>query len=312
MAIKTAVIGVGALGQHHARILSSLEGCQLVSVIDANMDRAKEIAEKYNTSALQNYREIKNVDAVVVAAPTIYHREISNYFLERGVSVLCEKPLASSVEECDSIVETSQKYNSNLLVGHIEHFNPAVECVFKETQTPGFLEIHRLGVFTGRSLDVDVVYDLMIHDIEISSTLVKSKIENIEAIGVAVLSNHIDIANARITYESGCVCNLTASRISKDKIRKLRLFEKNSYFSIDYSEQSVEAYRVIEENGNKTIKKLEFNVEKKEPLRAELEHFIKVVKGEEKPKVDGISARNAVKVAAEIVEKILRRWQERV
>ncbi|MFB3850887.1 MAG: Gfo/Idh/MocA family oxidoreductase [Acidobacteriota bacterium] len=312
MAIKTAVIGVGALGQHHARILSSLEGCQLVSVVDANMDRAKEIAEKYNTSALQNYREIKNVDAVVVAAPTIYHREISNYFLERGVSVLCEKPLASSVEECDSIVETSQKYNSNLLVGHIEHFNPAVECVFKETQTPGFLEIHRLGVFTGRSLDVDVVYDLMIHDIEISSTLVKSKIENIEAIGVAVLSNHIDIANARITYESGCVCNLTASRISKDKIRKLRLFEKNSYFSIDYSEQSVEAYRIIEENGNKTIKKLEFNVEKKEPLRAELEHFIKVVKGEEKPKVDGISARNAVKVAAEIVEKILRRWQERV
>ncbi|NMC00237.1 MAG: Gfo/Idh/MocA family oxidoreductase, partial [Thermoanaerobaculaceae bacterium] len=306
MAIKTAVIGVGALGQHHARILSSLEGCQLVSVVDANMDRAKEIAEKYNTSALQNYREIKNVDAVVVAAPTIYHREISNYFLERGVSVLCEKPLASSVEECDSIVETSQKYNSNLLVGHIEHFNPAVECVFKETQTPGFLEIHRLGVFTGRSLDVDVVYDLMIHDIEISSTLVKSKIENIEAIGVAVLSNHIDIANARITYESGCVCNLTASRISKDKIRKLRLFEKNSYFSIDYSEQSVEAYRIIEENGNKTIKKLEFNVEKKEPLRAELEHFIKVVKGEEKPKVDGISARNAVKVAAEIVEKILR------
>lgn len=312
MAIKTAVIGVGALGQHHARILSSLEGCQLVSVVDVNMDRAKEIAEKYNTSALQNYRDIKNVDAVVVAAPTIYHREISNYFLERGVSVLCEKPLASSVGECDSIVETSQKYNSNLLVGHIEHFNPAVECVFKETQTPGFLEIHRLGVFTGRSLDVDVVYDLMIHDIEISSTLVKSKIENIEAIGVAVLSNHIDIANARITYESGCVCNLTASRISKDKIRKLRLFEKNSYFSIDYSEQSVEAYRVIEENGNKTIKKLEFNVEKKEPLRAELEHFVKVVKGEEKPKVDGISARNAVKVAAEIVEKILRRWQERV
>jgi predicted dehydrogenase len=311
MDIKVAVIGVGALGQHHARILSSLEGCSLVSVADANFDRAKEIAEKYNVKPLQNYKEIKDVDAVVVAAPTIYHKEISNYFLERGVSVLCEKPLASSVEECDSIVDASQKHNSKLLVGHIEHFNPAVECVFKETQTPGFLEIHRLGVFTGRSLDVDVVYDLMIHDIEIASTLVNSKVENIDAIGVAVLSNHIDIANARISYESGCVCNLTASRISRDKIRKLRLFEKNSYFSVDYSEQSVEAYRVIEENGTKAIKKLEFNVEKKEPLRVELEHFIKVAKGEEKPKVDGISARNAVKVAAEIVHKILRRWQER-
>lgn len=312
MDIRTAVIGVGALGQHHARILSSLKGCQLVSVVDTNFERAKEIAEKYHTNFLIDYKKIKDVEAVVVAVPTIYHKEISNYFLGKGVSVLCEKPLASSVEECDSIVETAQKNKAKLLVGHIEHFNPAVECVFKEAQFPGFLEIHRLGVFTGRSLDVDVVYDLMIHDIEISSTLVKSKIESIDAIGVAVLSNHIDIANARISYESGCVCNLTASRISRDKIRKLRLFERNSYFSVDYSEQSVEAYRIIEENGSKAIKKLEVNVEKKEPLRAELEHFIKVVKGEEKPRVDGISARNAVMVATEIVNKILKRWQERI
>ncbi|MCX7831225.1 MAG: Gfo/Idh/MocA family oxidoreductase, partial [Acidobacteria bacterium] len=275
----------------------------LVSVVDSNLQRAEEIAGKYKTGALQDYKELKDVDAVVVAAPTTLHKEISNYFLEKGVSVLCEKPLASSVKECDSIIETSEKFKSKLLVGHIEHFNPAVECVFKEVKTPGFLEIHRLGVFTGRSLDVDVVYDLMIHDIEISSTIVKSKVENIDAIGVAVLSNHIDIANARISYESGCVCNLTASRISKDKIRKLRLFEKNSYFSVDYSEQSIEAYRVVEESGSKAIKKIEFNIEKKEPLKVELEHFVKVVKGEEIPKVDGISARNAVKVASEIVDK---------
>lgn len=311
MTVKIAVIGVGALGQHHARILSSLEGCELYAVVDSNFERAKEIAEKYHTSYLEDYRNLEDIDAVVVAAPTTLHREIANHFLEKGISVLCEKPLAASVIECDSIVEASQKFGSKLLVGHIEHFNPAVDCIFKEVKTPGFLEIHRLGVFTGRSLDVDVVYDLMIHDIEIASTLVKSKIEYIDAIGVAVLSNHIDIANARISYESGCVCNLTASRISRDKIRKLRLFEKNSYFSVDYSEQSVEAFRVSEENGKKVIKKVEINVEKKEPLKAELEHFIKVVKGIEKPRVDGASAREAVKVASEIVEKILKRWRER-
>ncbi len=312
MPLKVAVVGVGALGQHHARILSSLEGCELSAVVDSNLERAREIAEKFKTSYFLDYTKLKDIDAVVVSAPTTLHKEIANYFLERGISVLCEKPLASSVRECDSIVETSLKFGSKLLVGHIEHFNPAVKCVFKEVKKPGFLEIHRLGVFTGRSLDVDVVYDLMIHDIEIASSLIKSKIEEIDAIGVAVLSNHIDIANARIYYESGCVCNLTASRISRDKIRKLRLFEKSSYFSVDYSDQSVEAYRVSDENGQKVITKLEINVEKKEPLRAELEHFIQVVNGKEKPKVDGISAREAVKVAAEIVEKILKRWQERV
>lgn len=311
MSIKVAVVGVGALGQHHVRVLSSLEDCKLECVVDVNLDRAKEIAEKYKINFLGDYKELKDIETVVISAPTTYHREIANYFLERGLTVFCEKPLASSLKDCDSIVETAEKFKAKLLVGHIEHFNPAVEVIFKEVENPGFLEIHRLGVFTGRSLDVDVVYDLMIHDIEISLSLIKSKIEKIDAIGVAVLSNHIDIANARISYESGCVCNLTASRISRDKIRKLRLFEKNSYFSVDYSDQNIEAYKVVEDNGKKEIKKLEFNIEKKEPLKVELEHFLKVVKGIEEPKVDGKSAREAVKVASEIVDKILKRWQRR-
>ena len=309
MAIRTAVIGAGSLGQHHARILSQLEGSKLVAIVDANPERSAEIAGKYGCEALLNYRELKGVEAVSVAAPTVLHLEISRYFLERGVAVLCEKPMAASVKECDEILSAAGRSGAKLLVGHIEHFNPAVAAVSEAVSSPGFLEVHRLGVFTGRSLDVDVVYDLMIHDIEIAMSLVKKSVEEIDAIGVAVLSDHIDIANARLTFAGGCVANLTASRISRDKVRKLRLFEKNSYFSIDYAEQSIEAYRVETAGGARAIKKLELAVEKKEPLKAELEHFIRVAAGDEKPRVDGLAAREAVRIASEIVLKITRRWQ---
>lgn len=312
MAVRCAVVGVGSLGHHHARILSSLEGVELAAVVDINEERAKEVANKYKTIFLKDYKLLKNIDAVVVAVPTTKHLEISSYFLEKGVSVLCEKPMASSLKECDEIIEKKEKGNSKLLIGHIEHFNPAVECIIDKVKNPGFIEVHRLGVFTGRSLDVDVIYDLMIHDIEIVMSLVKSEIEEVDAIGVNVLSNFVDIGNARIIFKNGSVANLTSSRISRDKVRKLRIFEKNRYFSVDYGEQSIESYEVNIEGDKREIRKVEYNIEKREPLRVELEHFIKVVKGEEKPKVSGEMGRKSVKIATEIVEKIKYRWLKMV
>jgi len=310
MALKMAVVGVGSLGQHHARILSSMEGVELVAVADKSPDRAREIAEKYHTSALADHRELEGLDGVVVASPTVFHLEHASHFLKKGVAVLCEKPMASSPDECDRMLEAGKETGAPLLIGHIEHFNPAVEAARRKISAPGFMEVHRLGVFTGRSLDVDVVYDLMIHDIEISMSLVKRPVENIDAIGVSVLSDHIDIANARLTFEGGCVANLTASRISRDKIRKLRLFERNSYFSVDYADQSVEAFRVQREGEKRNILPLEMTVEKKEPLLAELLHFAAVVRRETSPGVDGASGREAVRIASRIVEAINAKWQK--
>jgi predicted dehydrogenase len=281
-----------------------------VAVVDKNGERAKEIADKFHTKPFTEYKELGDIDGVVVASPTVLHLEHSSYFLEKGISVLCEKPMASSPADCDKILEAQRRTGAPLLIGHIEHFNPAVMATREMAVSPGFMEVHRLGVFTGRSLDVDVVYDLMIHDIEISMSFVRRPVEKIDAIGVSVLSDHIDIANARLSFEGGCVANLTASRISRDKIRKLRLFEKNSYFSIDYAEQSVEAYKVERSGEKRNILPLNISVEKKEPLLAELLHFVSVVSGDAKPKVDGTSGREAVRIASQIVSCINAKWQK--
>lgn len=310
MSLRMAVVGVGSLGQHHARILSGLEGVELVAVVDKNLGRAKEIAGKYGTAALPEYMDLPELDGVVVASPTVFHLEHAAYFLGKGTAVLCEKPMASSLAECDKILKAGNETGAPLLIGHIEHFNPAVEAAREKITAPGFMEIDRLGVFTGRSLDVDVVYDLMIHDIEISMSLVRRPLEKIDAIGVSVLSDHIDIANARLTFEGGCVANLTASRISRDKIRKLRLFERNSYFSIDYADQSVEAFKVEKTGEKRNILPLDVPVEKKEPLLAELQHFINVIKGGARPNVGGDAGREAVRIAALIVDIINAKWQK--
>ncbi len=299
--MKVAVVGVGSLGQHHARILSDAPGAKLVGVVDANIERAREIAAKYNVAAFQRIEDLPPVDGVSIAAPTTLHREIAEYFLEKGAGVMCEKPMAATVEECDAILKARDIGGAKLVAGHIEHFNPGVEALAAHVKEPGFLEVHRLGVFTGRSLDVDVILDLMIHDIEIAQSLVRQPVEKVEAVGVRVLTRHVDIANARLTFKGGCVANLTASRISKDKVRKLRVFQPDAYLAVDYAEQAVECYRVEASAAGKTIAKVEIAVEKKEPLRLELEHFIRVVRGNEAPLVGGEQARDAVAVAREVL-----------
>jgi predicted dehydrogenase len=299
--LRIAVIGVGSLGQHHARILSDLPGVTLVGVADTAAARAQEIAAKYGTTAFTRHEDLPEADGVVLAAPTRLHRDLAVRFLERGVGVLCEKPMATTVRECDEILAARDRRGAPLLVGHIEHFNPGVEALRSRVEKPGFLEVHRLGVFVPRSLDVDVVLDLMIHDIEIAQSLVRGPVERVEAVGVRVLTPYVDICNARLTFQGGCVANLTASRISRDKIRKLRLFQPAAYLSVDYSEQSVEHYRLETEGGARNIVHVPVEVHKKEPLRCELEHFARVLRGEEAPQVPGEAARDAVSTAQAIL-----------
>lgn len=299
--LRIAVVGVGSLGQHHARILSDLRGACLAGVVDTNTERAHDIAGKYGAASFTDYISLPEVDAVIIAAPTRLHTEMAVHFLEKGIGVLCEKPMATTVDECEAILAARDRSKSPLLVGHIEHFNPGVEALSKHVNKPGFLEVHRLGVFVPRSLDVDVVLDLMIHDIEIAQSLVRRPVARVEAVGVRVLTPYVDLCNARLTFEGGCVANLTASRISREKVRKLRLFQSAAYLSVDYGEQVVEYLRVDESGSTKNIVRIPVEVEKKEPLRCELEHFLRVLREEEPPKVSGEAAKDAVITAQTIL-----------
>ncbi len=299
--LRIAVVGVGSLGQHHARILSDMPGVKLVGVADTNGERAAEIAGKYGTAPFASPETLPEVDGVVIAAPTRLHCDLASGFLSRGVGVLCEKPMATSVEECDRILAARDRSGAPLVVGHIEHFNPGVQAIAPLVKSPGFLEVRRLGVMPGRSLDVDVVLDLMIHDIEIAQSLVGRPVAKVEAVGVHVLTPFVDLANARLTFEGGCVANLTASRISRERVRKLRVFQPEAYLSVDYAEQSVECYRVEAGDSAKQIVKVPVEVEKREPLRCELDHFLDVLRGKAEPRVGGEAARAAVETAQAIL-----------
>ena len=244
--LRVAVIGVGHLGRHHARILAALDNVQLVAVVDRIPERAQEIAAASNTQALTDSRElIGRVDAVTVAVPTELHADIAIPFLESGVSALVEKPMARSLAEADAIVAAAAKSGATLAVGHTERYNPAVSAVLPLVTSPRFIEVHRLGVFPDRSLDIDVVFDLMIHDLDIIIAMVRSEVTSVEAVGVPVLTPRYDIANARLRFASGCIANITASRISRERVRKIRFFQPDAYLSIDYAEQEVEGLSLI-------------------------------------------------------------------
>ncbi len=299
--LRIAVLGVGALGRHHARILSNLPGVELAAICDTNAEQAKEIAETYSVPWITDRRELPDLDGIVVATPTTLHREHATEFLRKGVGVLCEKPLATTLEECEAILKARDEGGAALLVGHIEHFNPGVEALAREVTEPGFIEVHRLGVFVPRSLDVDVVLDLMIHDIEIVQSLVGRPVTRVEAKGVDVLTSHVDICNARLTFDGGCVANLTASRISREKVRKLRVFQPRAYIAVDYAQQAVEQYKVVEVEGKRAIQEVPVHVENAEPLLRELQHFVAVLQGEAEPLVGGEAAMGAVSVARQIL-----------
>jgi predicted dehydrogenase len=306
MSIRIAVIGVGYLGRHHARILSDLPGVELVAVVDTNRARAEEIAEARKTRPLVDYRDVMGrVDAVTVAVPTERHLEIAAPLLKAGLPVLVEKPMARSLEEADAMIAAARKAGVPLGVGHTERFNPAVAQARPLLADPRFIEVHRLGTFPERSLDIDVVFDLMIHDLDVLLSLVASGVESIEAVGVPVLTDRVDIANARLRFANGCIANLTASRISRDRVRRIRFFQHSAYLSIDYTAQKIELWRLVKKDGAMpSIQGGAVDVAQEEPLKRELIDFIDAVRTGRAPAVPGEDGRRALELATRIVEKM--------
>src|SRR5262245_3103708 len=242
---RVAVIGVGHLGRHHVRLLSGLPGVSLVAAVDLIPERARAAAEAGKTTALTDARElIGTVDAVIVAVPTVDHLMVARELLERGVHVLVEKPMTASLAEADAMIALAEASGATLAVGHTERFNPAVAAALPIVTAPRFIEVHRLSGFPDRSLDIDVVFDVMIHDLDIVLAIERSAVVAVDAIGVPVLTTRVDIANARIRFASGCIANITASRISRDKVRKTRFFQPDMYVSVDCQTQELEVWRL--------------------------------------------------------------------
>ena len=304
--LRVAVIGVGHLGKHHARILASLPGATLTTVVDTNVSRAREIAATYGVEPAFDYRDVLGrVDAVTIAVPTELHSTIAVPFLQAGVPVLVEKPMARSLAEADEMISASAKADALLAVGHTERFNPAVEAARALVTDPRFIEVHRLGTFPDRSLDIDVVFDLMIHDLDVVLSLVKSEVESIEAVGVPVLTPRVDIANARLRFANGCIANLTASRISRDRVRKIRFFQPSAYVSIDYAAQKVDVWRLKHDGAAMpSIEGGEVPVTNEEPLGRELADFLEAVVANRAPLVSGDDGRRALAVAQAIADRI--------
>jgi predicted dehydrogenase len=306
MTLRIAVIGVGHLGKHHARILSSLPGVELVTVVDTNRPRAEEIAAAHHTRAAFDYRDvIGRVDAVTLAVPTEIHGDLSRALLAAGIHVLVEKPMARSIAEADDMIEAAADAGVVLAVGQTERFNPAIVAARSFLTDPRFIEVHRLGTFPERSLDIDVVFDLMIHDLDVVLSIVNSDVASLEAVGVPVITSRVDIANVRLRFANGCIANLTASRISRDRVRKIRFFQPSSYVSIDYAAQKVERWSLEAARGaTPSIQGGEMAVVVEEPLQLELADFVDAIASRRLPRVTGEAGRRALALAQEIADKM--------
>jgi len=303
--VRLAVVGVGHLGRHHARVASSLAGLKVVGVHDHHPGRAQEIAREFSLQVLSSFEQIAGeAEAVVVATPTVTHAEIAGFFLDRGLHVLVEKPIAASLAEAEDLVHRARRAGRVLMVGHVERYNPAIEAALTLVAAPRFIEIHRLGVFTARSLDVDVVLDLMIHDLQIVSTLVGRPVREVRAAGVPVLTSKLDIANARLAFEGGCVANVTASRVSAEKVRKCRVFAPSIYASVDMQAQSVSAFRLLSENGRPEIVPVPVAISREEPLSRELADFCRAIAEGTRPLVSGEEGRDALALAERVLEAV--------
>ncbi len=300
--IRIAVVGAGAFGRNHLRVLAGSGRAELIATVDVDPDRAGRAASEYGCQSVSDWRElIGKVDAAVVAVPTSQHAQVGCGLLESGVDVLVEKPIASDLAGARRLLAAAEANGRILQVGHLESFNPAVAALRKVATLPLFFEIHRMSVFTPRSLDVDVVLDLMIHDIEVVLSLTGLAPSEIRAAGISVLSEKVDIANVRLAFATGCVANLTASRISTERIRKVRMFQNRQYISIDYQKQEGVSFQVGE---NRQIRFSPLAVQKDEPLRLEIESFLHCVDTREAPRVGGPEAVRALEVALAILDKI--------
>ena len=303
--IRVAVIGAGAFGREHARVYSEAEASHLAAVCDVDESRGRPVAERYGAAFVLDYREIiGKVDAASLTVPTELHAAIACELLEAGIAVLVEKPIARTIGEADLIIEASTRSGAVLQVGHLERFNPAVMAAARIITQPRFFEAHRLSIFTPRSLDIDVVMDLMVHDIDVILSFVNSEVSEVRAAGVPILTPRIDIANARIEFANGCVANLTASRVSAERVRKLRFFQPGEYVSIDYAVQEAAVVSVRPRAGGRPdFETRLLTVERSEPLRLEIESFLSAIKGAP-VKVTGEDGRRALALAVDVTERI--------
>ena len=299
---RIAVVGAGSFGRNHLRVIRESGRAELVAVVDCDEARAQSAAAQFGGRALTRPEELAGlVDAAIVATPTTIHAEVGCPLLEAGIDLLVEKPIAADLESGRRLVETARRRGRLLTVGHLERFNPAVMALGKIVHLPLFFEIHRLSVFTPRSLDVDVVLDLMIHDIDVVLALAGKTPEEIHAAGITILSEKVDIANVRLAFPGGCVANLTASRVSTERVRKLRLFQPHQYISLDYERRDLTVFSV---QAGRQIAFERPPVEKHEPLRLEVDSFLDCVEGRGSPRVTGEQALNALEVALRILDKI--------
>jgi predicted dehydrogenase len=312
--IKVAVAGVGDFGRNHVRVWKELEGVELVGVLDANAERAQKVAEEFATVVLKDFDDLAaRAQAVSLAVPTAEHARIGCELLQRGLDVLVEKPIAASLTEADALLAAAIRNNRILQVGHLERFNPAVIAAEKIISRPLFFEIHRMGVFSPRSLDIDVVYDVMIHDLEILLAFVPGPVADLRAVGIPVLTDKVDIAHARIEFETGAVANLTASRVSTERVRKMRFFQEHEYVSIDFTRQDVLRVQVDPPAARAPGAPVELPMPRfetlgsghEEPLLAELRAFADSVRTRQTPRVDGVVGRRALELADRVMAGIL-------
>ncbi len=313
-AARVGVVGVGHLGAHHARAWARLEEARLVGVHDPSPEARERAERELGVAAYADLdRLLGEVDAVSIAAPTVLHAELTERILARGIHVLVEKPMASRVSEGEAMIRAARRAGRALLVGHVERYNPAVREALPHLRSPRFIEAHRLAPIVPRGIDVDVVLDLMIHDLDLAHLATRSRVASVEAVGVPVLTPRVDIANARLTFESGCVANLTASRVSRDKMRKIRFFEANEYLSIDCLHRTVEAYTLAPAEGAdpgdwmRRIRPLPIQVPPLDPLETELRHFLSRLAEPERAVEETGAALEALRVAEEIRTQIERR-----
>ncbi len=305
--VRVAVVGAGEFGRNHTRVYRELEGVELAGIFDTDESRAKAVATEFQTQALGGLQELKGkADAASVAVPTVDHAAVGCQLMQMGLDVLVEKPMAVNLTEADALLDAAKQHQRILQVGHVERFNPAVLAVEPILNRPLFFEVHRLGVFTPRSLDVDVIYDLMIHDLDILLALMKEPVDELKAVGIPVLTDKVDIAHARLEFSGGAVANITASRVSTERVRKMRFFQRHEYISLDYARR--DALRIgVKKPGPQP----EFGFEKLpapnvEPLHAELEAFVDAVRTRREPSTSGAAGRAAL----ELAERVMRSIQE--
>jgi predicted dehydrogenase len=304
--IRVGIIGVGYLGKYHLEKYLGIDGVEVAGICDINPETGKKIGAEYGVPHYLDYRRlIGMVDAASIVVPTVHHHPVAMDFLNAGVDVFVEKPISTSAAEAQSLIDTAEDRNLILQVGHLERFNPAVLALQGTMREPMFIESHRLSPFPERSIDIDVILDLMIHDIDIILNIVRSPISHIDAVGVPIITSQVDIVNARLNFESGCVANVTASRVSAEKMRKIRIFQSDAYISIDYAAQKITVYkRVSDDNDRFSIVRQDMDISPSDYLGDEIRSFVQSVRTRQAPPVTGRDGKRALEVAILIKERL--------